>query len=81
MKEGKVKIKRMGLPEGDPEKEGVLVHLEQLVPEMQRRLAEMAAQIFFLCKFGAFEYSIAGGVGLSKKTWWVGRWTVQISML
>jgi histidyl-tRNA synthetase len=37
--QGKVKIKRMGLPEGDPEKEGVLVDLTNLVTEMQQRLS------------------------------------------
>lgn len=36
--QGKVKIKQMGLPEGHPEKEGVLVNLSDIVPEVKRRL-------------------------------------------
>jgi len=38
MVQGKVKIKEMGLPEGHPEKEGVLVDLKNLVPEIEDRL-------------------------------------------
>lgn len=37
---GKIKIKEMGLPEGHPEKEGVLVNKDDLVPEIKKRLAE-----------------------------------------
>ncbi|KAG8527011.1 uncharacterized protein KY384_008440 [Bacidia gigantensis] len=37
--QGKVKIKEMGLPEGHPEKDGMLVALEELVPEMRKRLS------------------------------------------
>ncbi len=40
MAQGKVKIKQMGLPEGDPEKEGVLVNLSDIVPELKRRLEQ-----------------------------------------
>ena len=36
--EGKAKIKEMGLPEGHPEKDGVLVLLADLVPEVRKRL-------------------------------------------
>ncbi|KAI9812421.1 MAG: Cytoplasmic and mitochondrial histidine tRNA synthetase [Pycnora praestabilis] len=36
--QGKVKIKEMGLQEGHPEKEGIMVDLQHLVPELQRRL-------------------------------------------
>jgi histidyl-tRNA synthetase len=36
---GKVKIKEMGLPEGHPEKDGVLVELKDLTAEVKRRLA------------------------------------------
>ncbi|CAI7614634.1 unnamed protein product [Penicillium bialowiezense] len=36
---GKCRIKEMGLPEGHPEKEGVEVTLDNLVPELQTRLA------------------------------------------
>jgi len=35
---GKAKIKENGLREGHPEKDGVLVDLDQLVPELKRRL-------------------------------------------
>ncbi len=36
--QGKVKIKEMGLPEGHPEKDGVMVDLSNLVPEVQARI-------------------------------------------
>lgn len=36
--QGKVKIKEMGLREGHPEKEGVLVDLSDLVDEVRKRL-------------------------------------------
>lgn len=36
--QGKVKIKEMGLPDGHPEKDGVLISLSNLVQEVQRRL-------------------------------------------
>ena len=36
--QGKVKIKEMGLPEGHPEKDGVMVDLKELVPEVQVRI-------------------------------------------
>lgn len=35
---GQVKIKEMGLPEGHPEKEGVLVELKNLADEVKRRI-------------------------------------------
>ncbi len=38
MAQGKVKIKEMGLPKGHPEKDGVLVDLKDIVPEVQKRL-------------------------------------------
>ena len=40
--QGKVKIKEMGLPEGNPEKEGVMVDLKGLVGELQMRLQAKA---------------------------------------
>lgn len=43
MAQGKVKIKEMGLREGHPEKEGVLVDLKELVPEIRKRLERKAA--------------------------------------
>ena len=36
--QGKVKIKEMGLPEGHPEKDGILVNLKDLVEEVQKRI-------------------------------------------
>lgn len=36
--QGKVKIKRLGLPDGHPEKDGVLVNLTDLVAEIKERL-------------------------------------------
>lgn len=36
---GKVKIKEMGLPDGHPEKEGVLIDLGSLVNEVRVRIA------------------------------------------
>ena len=41
---GKVKIKEMGLPEGHPEKDGVLVPMDRLVLEVRERLARKAAE-------------------------------------
>ena len=40
--QGKVKIKEMGLPEGNPEKEGVMVDMKDLVRELQARLKAKA---------------------------------------
>ena len=47
-KAGNVKIKKMGLPEGHPEKEGVLVKIDQLPSELNQRLekkADIAAEL------------------------------------
>lgn len=38
MAAGKVKIKEMGLRDGHPEKEGVLVNLDDLVAEVRQRI-------------------------------------------
>lgn len=43
MKEGKVKIKEMGLPEGHAEKNGVDVELTKLVEEIKRRISAKSA--------------------------------------
>jgi histidyl-tRNA synthetase len=40
--QGKVKIKEMGLREGHPEKDGVLVNLADIVPEIRQRLKRKA---------------------------------------
>ncbi len=39
---GKVKIKEMGLPDGHPEKDGVLVSITELPTEVKKRLAKKA---------------------------------------
>ncbi len=41
-KAGKVKIKELGLPEGHPEKDGVMVNKADLVQEVQSRLEKHA---------------------------------------
>ncbi|KAH7060880.1 histidyl-tRNA synthetase mitochondrial precursor [Macrophomina phaseolina] len=43
LKDGKVKIKQMGLPEGHPEKDGVLIEKSNMVEEVKRRVAEFNA--------------------------------------
>ncbi|CAZ79396.1 unnamed protein product [Tuber melanosporum] len=40
LKEGKVKIKEMGLPEGHPEKNGVDINMDGLVAQIRKRLAK-----------------------------------------
>ncbi len=40
--QGKVKIKSMGLQDGHPEKDGVIVELKNLVSELQSRLHKKA---------------------------------------
>lgn len=42
---GKVKIKEMGLPDGHPEKEGVLIDLATLVDEVRGRIAKKQRQV------------------------------------
>lgn len=41
-KAGKVKIKELGLPEGHPEKDGVMVNKTDLVQEVRLRLQNQA---------------------------------------
>ncbi|KAL8963285.1 MAG: hypothetical protein Q9193_000425 [Seirophora villosa] len=41
-KAGKVKIKELGLPEGHPEKDGVMVNKSELVQEVRSRLEKQA---------------------------------------
>jgi histidyl-tRNA synthetase len=38
--QGKVKLKQMGLPEGHPEKDGVMVDLSDLVQKVKAKIAE-----------------------------------------
>lgn len=45
LKNGEVRVKEMGLPEDHPEKEGVLVKIDQLAEEVKRRLAAMAGTL------------------------------------
>jgi histidyl-tRNA synthetase len=40
--QGKVKIKEMGLRDGHPEKEGVLINLSELVAEVKQRIKRKA---------------------------------------
>lgn len=40
--QGKVKIKELGLPDGHPQKDGVLVLIKDLVQEVNARLKEWA---------------------------------------
>ena len=42
---GKVKIKEMGLPEGHPDKDGVLVNISDLAVEVKKRLAKKATTV------------------------------------
>ncbi|KAF2405229.1 histidyl-tRNA synthetase [Trichodelitschia bisporula] len=42
--QGKLKIKQMGLPEGHPEKDGVMIEKVNLVPEVKARLAALAEE-------------------------------------
>lgn len=39
MQKGVVRIKELGLPEGHPQKDGELVDMASLVPEVQKRLS------------------------------------------
>jgi histidyl-tRNA synthetase len=41
---GQVLIKRLGLLDGHPEKEGVKVELASMVPEVKRRLVEINSE-------------------------------------
>lgn len=43
MAAGKVKIKELGLRDGHPEKEGVLVNLDDLVAEVRQRIKRKSA--------------------------------------
>lgn len=43
LKDGKVKIKQMGLPEGHPEKDGVLIEKSSMVEDVRKRLADFNA--------------------------------------
>lgn len=51
---GQVKIKELGLPESNPEKDGVLVPVQNLVSEVRNRLARKAR----------VEGMVRGGAGL-----------------
>lgn len=39
VEQGVVRIKELGLPEGHPQKDGELVAMDKLVPEVQKRLS------------------------------------------
>lgn len=42
--QNKVKIKQMGLEKDDPEKEGVMINRDEMIPEVRRRLAAILAE-------------------------------------
>jgi histidyl-tRNA synthetase len=42
--QGKVKIKEMGLPEGHPDKEGIMVAIADLIPEVRTRIARQKGE-------------------------------------
>lgn len=49
---GKVKIKEMGLPDGHPDKDGVLVDISELPAEVKKRLAKKAETVEQLVEVG-----------------------------
>lgn len=53
LNDGKVKIKQMGLPDGHPEKDGVLIEKSNMVEEVKRRVAEFNATNEVAEKMGA----------------------------
>ncbi|KAL1631506.1 Cytoplasmic and mitochondrial histidine tRNA synthetase [Diplodia seriata] len=53
LKDGKVKIKQMGLPDGHPEKDGVLIEKSNMVDEVKKRLADFNAASEVTEKMGA----------------------------
>jgi histidyl-tRNA synthetase len=64
---GKVKIKEMGLLEGHPEKDGVLVNISELPVEVKKRLAKKASTMAELAeivgKTGTLNVKDSGGSG------------------
>lgn len=64
---GKVKIKEMGLPDGHPDKDGVLVNISELPVEVKKRLAKKAATVAQLAeivgKTGMLSVKGSGGSG------------------
>jgi histidyl-tRNA synthetase len=60
---GEVKVKELGLPEGHPEKDGVVVKIEELAREVKRRLAVRARTTGELAKLdgAATGLSVANG--------------------
>lgn len=53
LKDGKVKIKQMGLPEGHPEKDGVLIEKSNMVAEVKKRVDDFNAANDIAEKVGA----------------------------
>lgn len=53
LKDGKVKIKQMGLPDGHPEKDGVLIEKSNMVAEVKKRVDDFNAANDIAEKVGA----------------------------
>ena len=68
---GKVKIKEMGLPDGHPEKDGVLVNISELTVEVKKRLAKKAGTMAELAeiigKAGLLNVKDSGGSGVQQQ--------------
>ena len=58
--QGLVKIKEMGLPEGHPEKDGVPIKLDELVPRVRDKLASLSG--------GGSKPVISGDLPIRSKT-------------
>ncbi|CAD6504175.1 BgTH12-05909 [Blumeria graminis f. sp. triticale] len=60
---GQVKIKEMGLQDGHPEKEGILINLEDIVPELSQRLKQKDSE-----NCVAQKSEIVHGVGIKSES-------------
>lgn len=69
---GKAKIKEMGLPEGHPEKDGIMVNLADLAVEVKKRLAKKAGTMAELAeivgKTGLLNVKDTGAAGKGART-------------
>jgi histidyl-tRNA synthetase len=63
-----VKIKEMGLPEGHPEKDGVLVDIKDLTAEIKQRLATKAETAGQLADLVGSTVALAVGNGEVEQT-------------
>lgn len=68
---GKVKIKELGLPDGHPEKDGVLVDISNLPVEIKKRLAKKAGTMAELAEIvgrtGTLNVKDSGGGGMPQQ--------------